>query len=414
TSNYIELMDESGEEITHWEPKYNGASLTPRFPRWTPDGQRLYFTSGGTGYYVTVSDPSTAVRVLTGVSVRIGISPDGTKLAFSRIPSGETDNEVFTSTLTGTSQVRVTTNSTNDYFYLWADDARVIVANPDADATRVYNLNGTVSFVYGNGYAGPIGRTIDGRYLFDGSGGAGYLYSIAEKDGLGYYSRSFLEGSEGLDIYQASISPDQKRWVVFEENRISTTEVLPQYRSVLRGSGVNSFEGGDWQPALGVTKFVGSGGKLGSTSAGIIATFRTNGNYGLSSFVNWDCETRANSNVSDDPTDVTAGTKTYVIEGGRLTALRYGNYPFFQNISTVSASGTASAAIVTVESQYGKVTNIVLYRETLNSKRSLKRVGDGKVIEGDILSVWDANGKNLAPSGASRVMIDKDGNATVG
>ncbi|RYG31494.1 hypothetical protein EON81_22765 [bacterium] len=416
TSNFIDLIEEDGDPIATWEPKYNGASLNPSFPRWTPDGQRLYFRSENAAYYVTPTDPSTAVRVLTGIGGRIGISPDGTKLGFSKIPTGEGDYEVFTSTLSGTSQTRVTTNTDNDFFYIWADNARIIASAFGTDETRVYNLNGTVSAVYGSDYNAPLAKTADGRYFFNGySDTPGYYFDITERQGTGFNSQAFLEATTGLDVYTAGSSPNGQRWVYFEEYGVTTTELFPVYRTQVKGITSSSLLGGDWQPALGVTRFVGASGKLGTTSAGIVATFRTDtGRNGLSSFVNWDCQTRSTSTVSDDATPSDAGTKTYTIEADRLTALRYGNYPLFQNVSTVSSTGTANGAIVTVESQNGKVANIIVFQETRGAKPTVRIEGKQKVVEGSILSVWDGAGRNLAPAGASRVLIDELGKATLG
>ncbi|RYG45759.1 hypothetical protein EON79_11825 [bacterium] len=412
SSNYLDLFFEDGEPIVTLAPTYNGTTLTPAYPRWTPDGSRIYFLSQDDVYYVTPSS-SVATRVLTDVGYRFDISPNGTKLVFARVPSGESDREIYTSTLSGTSVTRVTTNTVDDTPTMWVGNDRIIAYS--AGDTVVYNLNGTLSATYNPINTAPVASTPDGRYFFNyGSDISGYAFSVSQREGLGFTRSNYYETDQFMDIYDAGSSPNGQRWVYFEEGRVSSTELFPQYISAVRGEGAGGYLGGDWQPALGVTKFVGSGGKLGSTSAGIIATYRTgNARNGLSSFVNWDCQTRSTSTVSDDATDSEAGAKTYAIEADRLTALRYGNYPLFNNISTVSVSGTANGAFVTVEAQDGKVSNIVIYQETRGAKPTIRKQGSGKVIEGAILGVWNAKGENLAPNGAARVTLSDKGEPTV-
>ena len=69
---------------------------------------------------------------------------------------------------------------------------------------------------------------------------------------------------------------------------------------------------------------------------------------------------------------------------------------------------------MTVETATGVVRSIVVYQETRGAKHQIRRTGTGRSIEGNVMGVWDASGKNLAPQGASRVQLDEIGRPTLG
>ncbi|RYG38069.1 hypothetical protein EON81_04710 [bacterium] len=413
SGNYIEMMFDTGEQLETWLPLYSGARMEPRAPRWSPDGQRLYFLHYGTNrglYYVTASAPSTAVQVIAGALSAFQISPNGTTLIYAKQPVGESDSEIFRSTISGTGEVRLTTNSVDDRMGTWIDDTSFFLDRGDADP-GIYNLSGVV--MYGLPVSGgkTIGRSLDGRYfLYDSAGSTDYQCLLLERINNYFGYNLYLPNDVLSDLYSAAPSPDGQKWLIGGVYSAYITELRPQTRNYLKESTTSYLGWGDWQPALGVTKFVGTSGRLGTTSAGIVATYRSGyGQNGLSSFVNWDAQTRSTSTVSDDVTDIDASTKTYTIEADRLTALRYGNRPFFANVSTVGSTGTANGAIVTINSEYGLVASIVVYQETRGAKPTVRKEGDRKIVEGSILGVWNAKGENLAPNGATRVTLNEKG-----
>ncbi|RYG43864.1 hypothetical protein EON79_16145, partial [bacterium] len=250
TSTFLDFYTQDGQPIATWEPKYQGAMLYPNRPRWTSDGQRVYFQSGSSLYYAAVSDPTTAVRVLTNVSQNYALSPDGTKIAFSRTPTGESDLEIFTSTIAGGSQTQITRNTTNDLVSIWADNERII-ANSDG-SYNVYGLTGTVVGSYSAAGGNPVGRSTDGRYFFnDAPLNASYKFGISERVATSFGTNSYIPGSPVTNIQAAGSSPDGKRWVVIRTFEVTTTEVLPDYVTALLGEPTQTYRGGDWQPALG-------------------------------------------------------------------------------------------------------------------------------------------------------------------
>ncbi|RYG38071.1 hypothetical protein EON81_04720 [bacterium] len=420
----LDLVMETGEKITSWNPGVPANSQYFLLPKWSLDGQKLYFLTSLGIYSTTVSDPATVTPVITAANVgRYAISPDGLQIAYTRIPTGETDGEVFVRAIAGGATKRITTNGDTDIAATWVDNERVVVynqpaANPGQGGSNIIDVSTLASAQYTPFFNGlyPVGVSTEGRYAFNNlSTNPNNSVSITDLEGPPVLSENYLPPVLSGTILSASPSPDNSRWAVGFADRIFTTEIVPKTITDIVPETPGFYYGAAWQPPLPVTKFVGASSKLGSTSAGIIATSRTGpGRKGLASFVSWDAQTRSNSNVSDDATDLGSGAKSYVIEADRLTSLKYANRPLFNTVSTVSASGTANGAIVTIDAADGTVASIVVYQETRGAKPKIRREGDRKVIEGPIQSVWNAKGENLAPQGASRVTLPATGEPQIG
>ncbi|RYG28880.1 hypothetical protein EON81_27740, partial [bacterium] len=83
--NFINFMDEDGEKIGSWKPIYAGQSQVCNFPTWAPDGQRLYYQGNDSRlYFVTPAAPEAAVQVLPYAIGRFAISPNSSKIAYTR------------------------------------------------------------------------------------------------------------------------------------------------------------------------------------------------------------------------------------------------------------------------------------------------------------------------------------------
>ncbi|RYG38576.1 hypothetical protein EON81_03265 [bacterium] len=430
--NSILMLFEDGQVVDEWKPTMPSAEDIYICTRWNADGSKLYFSSLKSGIYsVSAINPSTATLVVAGSNITyFSFSPDGTKILYNRVPSGESDTEVFVRPLAGGTTKRLTTNTNADMGGEWVDNDRVILydGTPGGPVTKVVKVSDLTSTSYSPSGIDrwAVGSTPDKSYFFNSKA------ADSESNGVSISQLAPPLAFETLDYLppetevarSATISPDGTKWAVERTSVVYITELLPQTVRTILNKGPYFRLGAAWQPALPVTKFVGSGGRIGVTSAGIIATNRTGANdsqssnpgalrNGLASFVSWDAQTRSTSTVSDDPTNGSAGAKSYVIEADRLTALRYANRPLFVGESTVSSSGTANGAIVTINAEDGTVRSIVVYQETRGGKPTIRREGNRKIVEGAILGVWNAKGENAAPGGSSRVVLDEKGNPTV-
>ncbi|RYG46909.1 hypothetical protein EON79_08800 [bacterium] len=411
SGNFIDLQLESGEKVATWQP--TGAAGSAIQMQWSLDGQKLYVLYAqlglGTVYSVSTANPTTLTSVVGPDILNFDLSPDGTRIAYTRQVG---DTEVFVRGISGGAVTQVTNNAQTDVLGSWAVDNNLLIYNSGVAAIQTVNLSGTV---LGNFYPLSItqaGRSADARFIVNqfAVDNSNYAFSISERNGSTYNSQDYLGTGYGPAL-SASPSPDGQRWAINTGFLIYTTELFPKYPATILEGSPTGYRYVAWQPALGVTKFVGSSSKLSiATGAGIIATSRAgNGRNGLSSFVVWDAETRSTSKVSEEPTSPEAGLQTYVIEVDRLTALKYANRPLFTGVSTINAAGTANGAIVTVDTSTGIVKGLIVYGETRGARPTIRQDGTGRSVEGAIVGVWDEKGRNLAPQGANRVGIDAKG-----
>ncbi|RYG38075.1 hypothetical protein EON81_04740 [bacterium] len=417
----IESVMESGEPVESWKPAKSNPEDFYAFPNWSPDGTRIYYLSPATGIlYTTLADPTVAVPVisikdLTGYA----LSPDGNNISYSRIPLGEKDEEVYVRAVAGGSTKRITNNEVRDGVTAWIDNERLGVTtkvSATEGGTLIYRLSNLTTSRYQpfQDYIVPVARSRDGLSFLNNKAidvfaaglSVGRLYGT---DSFTY--KDFLPTAYGSSS-GGSTSPNGGRWACsyggLDGVGLFTTESTPQSVHTVVSHGPIDAVGIAWQAAPGTMKFVGSGGTLGSGSAGVVATRRTGPDRnGLSSFVSWDCTTRSTSTVSNDATDLGAGAKTYTIEADRLTSLKFVNRPYFRIVSTTT--GNANGAIVSLDAATGLVQSVVLYGETRGAKPTVSQHGRQKVIVGALLGVYDAKGKNLAPQGASRVTLSEKG-----
>ncbi|RYG38068.1 hypothetical protein EON81_04705 [bacterium] len=410
----LDILLESGESVDSWRPVQSNPEDYYVYPVWSPDASRLYYATPTGIYYTTPANPTVATPVIPLASglLYFSLSPSGTRIAYTRVPVGEDDPEVFVRDVAGGATKRVTTNTVSDTNGTWLDDNRLFIqTSGETPTNRLVRYSDLTSTPYDSAVTSVvIARSLDGTlFLNSGSMSETAGFSTTQKATSIYQTKDHFTVDYG-NLGGASPSPDGTRWAVQSTKAgVFTTELAPVTpKSVVGARPIQA--GVSWQSAMGITKFLGSGGKLGTSSAGLIATRRTGaGRNGLSSFVTWDCETRSTSTVSDDLTDPDAGSKTYTIEADRLTALKYANRPFFGAVSVVSASGTANGAVVNVDGKSGVVTAIIVFQETRGAKPTIRREGDRKVIEGAILSVWNAKGANVAPEGTTRVTLPLHG-----
>ncbi|RYG38073.1 hypothetical protein EON81_04730 [bacterium] len=418
TAGSIDSVMEDGQFVESWKPPVASPLDYYLLPSWTADGSKLFYMAPSGIYYTTPENPKVSTRVIASTGIGyFALSPDATKVTFTRIPEGETDREVFVRDVAGGPTKRLTDNAVDDDGTVWVDNEQVAVRtismgeDGGTHTIRVSDMRSQDYLPYSSGVF-PVARSQNGIFFLNsaandpGTAGISVSNNISDAN-FGY--KDYLGPS--LDAGGAgSISPDGQRWAFSARLGFFTTELYPVNLHQLPLHGTPDALGMSWQPALGTKKFVGTGGSLGASSAGIIATRRSGpGRNGLSSFLSWDCQTRSTSTISDDATELGAGSKTYIIEADRLTALKFANRPFFNPVSTLESASTANGAIVSVDAETGIVDSILIYKETRGAKPTIRREGDAKVVEGHLLGVWDAKGKNLAPNGASRVTLPASG-----
>lgn len=164
-----------------------------------------------------------------------------------------------------------------------------------------------------------------------------------------------------------------------------------------------------WSPFPSRTPLIGVGGRLGTVATGIIYA---TGNHHPSSVVTWD-----NSDftalkltalgVPNSNSDVLA----YDLEGGStaitLTQLSFMNFNTVKATS-ITTSTPMNGVLIYIDSWTGYVTSVLPFNAPSRSvgKPSVKRENGTIVARGSFAGVWNAEGRNLAPQGASTVRLD--------
>jgi hypothetical protein len=152
---------------------------------------------------------------------------------------------------------------------------------------------------------------------------------------------------------------------------------------------------------------VGTGGLLGPTAAGFL--FAQSGDV-VSSVVAFDATTRTSAQVGA-LTGLTPDLPNVVfsVEANSLTRLAFVNGSTPKATVVIGAGGnvaTATGAVVSFNAATGLVVAVLPYTSNRSTDGPTVHREDGvSVLRGPFLGVWDGEGRNLAPNGASEVRI---------
>lgn len=114
-------------------------------PAWSPDGNRIAFTSDRSGnpeIYVADADGSNVLRLTNNPAAdyQPTWSPDGARIAFVSERSGNAD--LFAVDLDGTNPVRLTTSASRDVNPAWSRDGRIAFTSDRDGRAEIYVING--------------------------------------------------------------------------------------------------------------------------------------------------------------------------------------------------------------------------------------------------------------------------------
>jgi hypothetical protein len=343
-------------------------------PEWSPDGTKLIY------------DRSTALQVYTFGGSEVTLDTGGN--AFD--PAWSTRNQLAFVT---------SRNGTQDIFVSNVDGSSPsgVITSGDAELSPTFSPDGET--LYCIRYDGANRHIVRHRFLFFGSS-TDTIYTTSDV------------------ITSLDVSPDGE-WVLFENDtansiqRVHRTGGLATSLFAIPDAG----HGVAWGPLPGDRLIVGVGGLLATSAAGFIFA---DSNDRTQSVLAFDCVTRSSA-ILREQTGIggTQDSLVFVLDADTVKLLKYANAPDWNAMSVIEAGTavpTANGALISISAIDGKVNAVLPFVGTrgVDSKAAITREGSNYVFTGQFLSAIDGSGKNVAPSGASRVVLDATGTLTAG
>lgn len=381
---YLGVSPVGGQQLNLYEANYDGSNAhelfaTDLYPFSTfavsSNDQKVAWVDTSANLWVSNLNGTGATKLLTGGTVP-SFSPDGNTVAFQEKTGSYF--QIYTVPATGGTPVLLPGQSStaNDEFPQWLLDDEC------------------VSFTQDNGASDSI------QYLEYPSGGLFALLSPPT--------------GETAQI-MAAPAPDGQTVVYLDGVYGQDGDGVP-VTSTFTGSNVQSlpvptgsYAYPQWSPYFGPQTFVGNGGTLfTSSAAGFL--WGQNGD-GFSSFLAFQAANPGSATIT--PVGQAGGSPLiFDIHASQLTGLKYLNN-FYGGVNSVSFANGTTDALVSFDSETGLVQAIASFLAKPEGTRALQEGSDLR-FAGGFSAVYDAKGRSLAPSGASRMTLDSKTGKVVG
>jgi len=318
--------------------------------------------------------------------------------------------QVYTMTASGGSLTHLTDGTANEAIPTWSSNSSQVYFtrfNGSIHALWRVNANGTsptliVSSDIQGIAASPLGTRLATSYA-GGSQVNMYEYGLPNYDGIG-----IVHGAASTTYYVWGWSPDGN-FLLYTKGTASADEV--DYSNVdgfneqqLEGFGDTTINMGAWEPYPLAIPYVASTGGYTVNNASSGFLYGLNGTA-LASFLNFTATTPASATLTIDP--ITSGSSAMIvhIRADAITSIKYLN-GFGGGVVNVAESGTTPHALVAFSTADGSVASVL----TLAAKSAVTK--QGNVLQAKFSGVWNSKGVNLAPHGASQVVLNKSGEVT--
>ncbi|HEY0867367.1 MAG TPA: hypothetical protein VGE01_08315 [Fimbriimonas sp.] len=327
-------------------------------------------------------------------------SPDGTRIVFERANADSPyTRQIYRVNADGTGLLQLTDNADDNTRATWSPDGTKVawyrrVNNTGDYYVHTMNPNGTGKVSVGllsTSLPGGLDYTVAGTHLIHTWwNGTKHLVYRSISGGPVYTPENSLGG--------VSASPAGNYAVVSDGDTLKMVDLVDgSSRVLLYNAGTNPA----WGPYVTTRRMVGGGGPLGAAAGGF--SFAQLGKK-VSSFVTYDAVTRSTLRVTPEGQTGSANV-VLKLEGDTINSLRFLND--FRETPTVIVSNSTSShvkgALIAFDSATGDVASVVTY---VTGAAVRSRAGEPYTFEGRFEGVWDQEGKNLAPSGATIVTLD--------
>jgi len=334
---------------------------------WAPNNAKVAYANN-TGELV-VSNPNGSSPVVLNVNGYFdwpSFSPDSTQIVYTQFSGTDSNLGVFTVPVSGGTSSLV----------------------PNQDLT---DNNREPSWVGSN----EVAFTVD-------SGSFRFITAYFTNGLEGF----FVEGDGSIaDDEQPTISPDGKTLAYLQAAKYNTNpyELVESgengnYVTNITAAPLEGIRQPTWSPFQAPQTFVGSSGSLMANAAGFL--WGQNGDS-FASMVTFTSSTPDTTTVTSQ--NSSGGTLVFDIHATSLTGLKYRN-GYYNAIQTISTTG-ATDAYVSFDATTGLVDTVAPF---IANARTAKPTSQG-VYQAQFLGVWNSKGKNVAPNGASQIVIDSAG-----
>jgi WD40-like Beta Propeller Repeat len=318
------------------------------------------------GGIFSMSNTGANYKVLDATGIQPCISPDGTTVAYVKPVSGK--NQIFTIPIAGGTATQLSTLYPNDNFYYpcYTPDQTQLLCDVD---------NGSQREIDSMSVSGP---------------NKGYIFTT--------YAQSTPWATH------ASPSPDGTYLVYASGATYGTLNTTV----VISDAGENSIQTigpgskPTWSPFPAVRAFIGTNGAMFTSAAGLVYTQQQNG---FQSLVSFQATTPADATITleSQTGSPTGGPVVYDLHADDITALKYAN--LYVDTPVGITVGT-SDVLLTIDSNSGTVDAVAPFLATRGGKPTCVKGNGTLTYTGHFTGVWNSNGKNVAPSGATKLVLE--------
>ncbi|HWD38732.1 MAG TPA: hypothetical protein VG944_07775 [Fimbriimonas sp.] len=349
--------------------KITSGALSYLSPSWSPSGTKIVFSDFNTSELYTITASGASLTDLHQAGDWPAWSPDGTKIAFSTLIASATSTQVYT------------------------------IPSGGGTPTLVSKSFGSDTCVY------PAWSPDGSQIAFAAFASTGRTSVFAEDSSGGIAASGITNPASGYQDLSPSFAPDGTTLAFNRVNDSADTSEVDS-TSFAFGSSTTQIDFAgrhdiitypSWSPYFGKKAFVGSGGIL-ANAAGFIWSELD----GFASFMGFTATNPASATITSQNADSSSGGGVFLLKADNIAKIVYTN-SYYGAIESVTVG--APQVLVSFNATTGAVETIAPLASRGSRSPASPSTGKGMVYSGQFLAVY-SQGKNVAPSGASQIVLD--------
>jgi len=328
-----------------------------------PNGAKIVFDRSSGGIY-SINSNGTGLTTLDPLGLNPSISPSGTTVVYTKYTNNR--DQLWTVPIGGGTPTQFSTDAYNHFYPTYTPDGSMVLCDVDNGSTRVINAYNTSGL-----YAGMVQRQL--------TAGPYTSHPSVSPDG-NYLTYDSSPNYSNLTSFQ----------IVIQDMSGESLQSV--------GSGANP----SWSPFLINRGFIGTNGIMSTSACGFLYSQVQSGFDSLLTF-SATTPSSASATLQAGTGGSNDGPFVYDLHADDITSLKYVNS--YYDVPTSLAPGT-SDTLVTIDNQAGTIQSVAPFLATRGSSLKPVKTATGVSYKAHFLAVYDAHGKNLAPKGASALIMD--------